>query len=185
MAFFGRKRTVDSAPLAGAPVSRPPATRANSVAVPLDLAGVKAEFESTVEDGFSQGWEMFENPLLEPTQRCNAAEYLTRSLRAELHSRGSSGLGQDKIREGCRRTVILAGRTPHEPSWQDQFAKKYLRLGIILIKVNGWHPAEFGGDGSIKLADLDVERTDLLIAAIAPGTSSAPDALQSFLARPL
>jgi hypothetical protein len=182
MALFGRKKAA-SDPSSAVAATAPSARVAQPV--PLDLEGVRAEWEATPEEGFTQGWAFFDNPNLPPGQALNGAEYMTRGLRAELHRLGSAGRDASTIREGCRRTVILAGRTPPEIGWQDEFAPKFIRLGLMLIKLHGWQPVQYGGDGSITDADLDVHRPDLLIAAIAPSASSASEALQAFFARPL
>lgn len=183
MALFGRKKPTQ---VYAPPPSRPagPAT-GSPRPIPRDLAGVKAEWKAEPEEGFSQGWAFFDKPDLPAGQNVNGAEYLTRGLRAELHNPGALQQNTDTIREGCRRTIILAGRTPREIAWQSETASMCIRLGLMLTKVNGWQPTQYGGDGSITDADLDVDRPDLLVAAIAPETSQPSEALRAFFDRPL
>jgi hypothetical protein len=105
--------------------------------------------------------DFFDNPDLPAGQALNGAEYLSRGLRAELHNPGGNNYDPTVVREGCRRMLILAGRTSID--WQAEFGVKIIRLALMLIKVNGWQPTRFGGDGSIPEQDFNVDRADLLM----------------------
>ena len=57
--------------------------------------------------------------------------------------------------ESLRRMMELLARTPSDPPFWAEFAHRLVRLVFAIVRLNGWQPAELGGDGTVAFTALD------------------------------
>lgn len=163
MPLFRRKTRPDTSTsgLAGAP------TQASASPKRWDIDAIRAEWPEkspTDEDllAWRNGNRMYEEGS-SPVHVVNLAEYMSREMRHALY--GGTRLSPEDTAEGIRRMLELLARTPSDPPFWAEFAHSLVRLAFAIVRLNGWQPAELGGDGTVAFTAVS-DNPDLFDAAI-------------------
>jgi hypothetical protein len=88
-----------------------------------------------------------------PVHVVNLAEYMSREVRHALY--GATRLSRVDTAESLRRMLELLARTPTDPPFWTEFAHRLVRLVFAIVRLNGWQPAELGGDGTVSFTAVD------------------------------